>query len=557
MRDQTVNSTEMDSNYEKIDKISTGSEAFVEQEWYESDLQLAAELGKTLLERNKELEGNLKQQQQVIEDKTLEIEHLTKQTTSLREVNESRIKVYEQLEISLQDLEKTNQRLQHESTVDKKKIRSTCSMVETLEKKCDELQKTVDELRAASRQHLHKRRERRRTLGLGAEFDSAELRRVLSVENGLSRRSDEQHSWDAEKEADYLRLQQTARELRTQKSREQRLREDLELDVAGLVQMNEQLRDQVAVLQQREVVIKALQMELQEMEEEYSSDLCCRHRWNHDTPDAGHQKQPSTILDSEHEVEDEATVETFERCALVRLHNGGQAYGSQEVLGSAGKVIALTNDDDREMDGEPSSLESSLLSELDTQYRLLIEKYKAMVDARRLVELSEQSRATAACASGSSNEPDDEECHSLPWISTAEESSSTSSGFSDADVGQAHKSVQTDVRHPMRPTRVDGNLTAGLRARRNPLENHFNQTPEYKKLFQEIFLVLKKSIGYDGEGATGTPPFTATQDAFPALCAAAPSSSRPELAGRQPTPDRSYADVVNSSCRPSRFRRQK
>ena len=38
------------------------------------DLQLAAELGKTLLERNKELEVSLKQHQNVIDDQTQEIE---------------------------------------------------------------------------------------------------------------------------------------------------------------------------------------------------------------------------------------------------------------------------------------------------------------------------------------------------------------------------------------------------------------------------------------------------------------------------------------------------
>lgn len=38
------------------------------------DLQLAAELGKTLLERNKELELSLKHQQSVIDDQTMEIE---------------------------------------------------------------------------------------------------------------------------------------------------------------------------------------------------------------------------------------------------------------------------------------------------------------------------------------------------------------------------------------------------------------------------------------------------------------------------------------------------
>lgn len=39
-----------------------------------ADLQLAAELGKTLLERNKELEGTIKQQQIVNEDQSQEIE---------------------------------------------------------------------------------------------------------------------------------------------------------------------------------------------------------------------------------------------------------------------------------------------------------------------------------------------------------------------------------------------------------------------------------------------------------------------------------------------------
>lgn len=39
-----------------------------------TDLQLAAELGKTLLERNKELETSLKNHQNVIEDQSQEIE---------------------------------------------------------------------------------------------------------------------------------------------------------------------------------------------------------------------------------------------------------------------------------------------------------------------------------------------------------------------------------------------------------------------------------------------------------------------------------------------------
>lgn len=42
--------------------------------FFKSDLQLAAELGKTLLERNKELEGTIKNQQNIIDDQLQEIE---------------------------------------------------------------------------------------------------------------------------------------------------------------------------------------------------------------------------------------------------------------------------------------------------------------------------------------------------------------------------------------------------------------------------------------------------------------------------------------------------
>lgn len=48
---------------------------------------------------------------------------MKKQTAALREVNDSRLKIYEQLEVSIQDLERANHRLVIENTSDKKLIR--------------------------------------------------------------------------------------------------------------------------------------------------------------------------------------------------------------------------------------------------------------------------------------------------------------------------------------------------------------------------------------------------------------------------------------------------
>lgn len=50
-------------------------------------------------------------------------QYLTKQTAALREVNDSRLRIYEQLEISIQDLERNNQRLVQENLSDKKHIK--------------------------------------------------------------------------------------------------------------------------------------------------------------------------------------------------------------------------------------------------------------------------------------------------------------------------------------------------------------------------------------------------------------------------------------------------
>jgi len=122
------------------------------------DLQLAAELGNTLLERNKDLEEIIRHQQGVIEDQVQEIEFLTKQTATLKELNESRVRIYEQIETSLSELEENHNKLTEESAWEKVKIKSLSVTVETLENRCDELQKHLEEAETRMRDRKEKRR---------------------------------------------------------------------------------------------------------------------------------------------------------------------------------------------------------------------------------------------------------------------------------------------------------------------------------------------------------------------------------------------------------------
>jgi len=111
------------------------------------DLQLAAEIGKSLLERNEVLESEIKTQEAIIYDQSQEIEHLTKQVGSMKEETLSRNKIYEQLEGNLYELERTNVDLGKKRELDKKRIQSMCENIDYLEKKCEELNCTLETLR--------------------------------------------------------------------------------------------------------------------------------------------------------------------------------------------------------------------------------------------------------------------------------------------------------------------------------------------------------------------------------------------------------------------------
>jgi len=126
----------------------------------ETDLQLAAELGKTLLERNKEGENRMKIQQEIISDQEHHIEYLTKQIESLKEVNESQLMLYDQLEISTSKLETNNQRLIEESRTDKDRIKSLSYTCDLLVSRCEQLQREAQNQDEEERQDEYEERKK-------------------------------------------------------------------------------------------------------------------------------------------------------------------------------------------------------------------------------------------------------------------------------------------------------------------------------------------------------------------------------------------------------------
>ncbi|XP_072798847.1 cerebellar degeneration-related protein 2 isoform X3 [Vicugna pacos] len=97
-------------------------EPWYDQQDLQQDLQLAAELGKTLLDRNTELEDSLQQMYTTNQEQLQEIEYLTKQVELLRQMNEQHAKVYEQLDVTARELEETNHKLVADSKASQQKI---------------------------------------------------------------------------------------------------------------------------------------------------------------------------------------------------------------------------------------------------------------------------------------------------------------------------------------------------------------------------------------------------------------------------------------------------
>lgn len=487
---------EEDGREVAADDIEDGYTCLLCNTSYEKDLQLAAELGKTLLERNKELETSLRQHQNVIEDQTQEIEYLTKQTAALREVNDSRLRIYEQLEVSIQDLERANQRLTLDNSSDKKHIKNLCSQIESLEARCEELQKSLDEMTVT--QEAARRRKRKSV----CTPDEHETPRNHNSEDNSDKLSISklplQQVNSSSDDEEVTQLLQQLQEVRSQRAKEQRKIQDLEEQMSTLVQENASLEEQLTLLQQKEEDMKSLQEELTTLEEIRQGHLCrrCLRGADERSLTAEEEDDDLSVIDS-------LVNETHRNSVLMQL---------QESLGES--------------------------CQGDNPYRDLVEKYEALLKVQRHPGIIRptQPAVTNNCMSlqeelqmsgdFSSFHKEDEDVDSEgevrepprkdPMKSTPvngkafsatptdfSEAETSSSGFSDET---SNKGTQTDAHFPPGSflcTISDGDdCRFSIYDDASPVESRFRKTPEYRQLFREIFAVLKRAAEAKDEGET-------------------------------------------------------
>ncbi|XP_046888515.1 cerebellar degeneration-related protein 2-like [Hypomesus transpacificus] len=257
--------------------LSAGMEEFITEEeepWYdqqdlEQDLHLAAELGKTLLERNKELEDSLQQMYLTNEEQVQEIEYLAKQLDVLRDMNEQHAKVYEQLDGTARELEVTNRTLLLDSKASQHKIERLTGTIDALQAQVEALSGQVEKLRSLEQLRVRReKRERRKTIH---SFPCLrELCTAPSYEDGFVVGRAESSSLELKRqpmEEENERLREAVSDLRSAVRTERGRREGVEKECHALLGEFSRLEARVQGAESCQVRVRELEAELQELQQ--------------------------------------------------------------------------------------------------------------------------------------------------------------------------------------------------------------------------------------------------------------------------------------------------
>ncbi|XP_076154599.1 cerebellar degeneration-related protein 2-like [Alosa pseudoharengus] len=247
-----------------------------EEPWFdhqdlEHDLHLAAELGKTLLDRNRELEEGLKQMYGTNQEQLQEIEYLSKQVDLLRSVNDQHAKVYEQLDNMARDLEQSNHRLVMDNRAAQNKIQGLTDTIEGLQTQVDELQKQVVGLSVSTAEMAELQRPgSSRSLGSGKVRGSGS-QHSHSVsdddDEDLCRAED-----DPEDEAEYEALVSSVQALQAQLASERLRREVAEREVDALARECGELDARLSQLEGCRARLAEAETEVAELRELWRAD---------------------------------------------------------------------------------------------------------------------------------------------------------------------------------------------------------------------------------------------------------------------------------------------
>ncbi|KAK7940356.1 hypothetical protein WMY93_003682 [Mugilogobius chulae] len=324
------------------------------ERWYKShdlesiDLHLAAELGKTLLDQNHELEEALQQMYSTNQDQLQEIEYLTKQVNLLRQMNDHHAKLYEQLDVAARDLEQGNQRLVQDNRLAQKKIQSLTETIDSLQSHMEDLQTQVNELKTSQADRNKRETEQKRALGAQSVSCLKELYDLQDSRGGAQRpaalHTDSPHSIALERS----------------------YREAAEREIELTAKENRSLEERLAVLDGCRARKQELEAEVEQLRCQWQKD-CANKR-------SGQLLLPDAVFFSPYEQS-----ETPEKLSEQHRQQIRQRCNSDSVL-RATDELRLSHDQMCVRRAEAVKQRgTSLLHEVDAQYSALQVKYEELL----------------------------------------------------------------------------------------------------------------------------------------------------------------------------------
>nr|XP_046192639.1 LOW QUALITY PROTEIN: cerebellar degeneration-related protein 2-like [Oncorhynchus gorbuscha] len=411
-----------------------------EEPWYgkqdlEHDLHLAAQLGKTLLDRNNELEQGLQQMFSTNQEQLQEIEYLTKQVDLLRQMNDQHAKVYEQLDVAARDLEQGNHRLILDNRVAQQRIKCLTETINSLETHMEDLQTQVEELRTvqsdrSKRELAEQRHNRAQSVSCLKELYDLQKDKYMAYESLRV-----EHSWPARKEScqdpdpdeENSVLQRSIQTLQAVLASERGKREAAEQETELTARENGALEQRLALLEGCRARQRELEAEVEEL----------RQLWQVDYANSVRRPDRLLLPDTVFFAQRRTGRRSLQRCNSESVLKGTLA---DDIRGGHERTCIRRAEAVKQRG-------ISLLNEVDAQYSALQVKYEELL--RR-------------CQLGAD-------------------------GISHKAVQTPHSSHST-VGYPRR--RLSSSATSiGLPA--VPDDN--GPQPEYKALFQEIFTCIQKT----------------------------------------------------------------
>ncbi|XP_008842048.1 cerebellar degeneration-related protein 2 [Nannospalax galili] len=350
-----------------------------DEPWYDhrdlqQDLQLAAELGKTLLDRNTELEESLQQMYTTNQEQLQEIEYLTKQVDLLRQMNEQHAKVYEQLDVTARELEETNQKLVADSKASQQKILSLTETIELLQTNIDHLQSQVEELKSSSQERGRQKAcdQEKPAPSFPCLKELYDLRQHFVYDHVFAEKITSLQSQQSPEEEENEHLKKTVTMLQAQLSLEKQKRLSMEEEYELVLKENSELEQQLGATGAFQTRALELETEVAKMRQMLQADHPFVNGVEKLVPDSlfvPFKESGQSLLEEMFLVVPETHRKPLKRSSsetvLSSLAGGDIVKGHEETCIRRAKAVKQRG--------------ISLLHEVDTQYSALKVKYEELL----------------------------------------------------------------------------------------------------------------------------------------------------------------------------------